>query len=66
MHTGKKIRHIAHKTLLTFLGPAELDQHNDPMRRLDREYEQVVGSAPQKPHKVYAKKRSFERIPQSV
>lgn len=66
MHTGKKIRHIAHKALLTMLGPAQLDQHNDPIARLDRQHEEAFGPAPAKNQKVYAKKRTFERTLQSV
>jgi len=66
MHAGKRIRHIAHKALLTMLGPAQLDQHNDPIARLDREYEALFGAAPEKNKKVYTKKRSFDRTLQNV
>ncbi|NQU37855.1 MAG: hypothetical protein HQ526_09725 [Actinobacteria bacterium] len=66
MHTGKRIRHATHKALLTFLGPAQLDQDNDPIRRLDREHEALFGPAPKRTQKVYAKKRNFERTPVNV
>jgi hypothetical protein len=66
MHTGKKIRHLAHKSLLTLLGPAQLDQHIDPIARLEREYEATFGPRPQKPQRSYTKKRTFDRTLQNV
>lgn len=33
-----KMKHFANRTLLTFLGPADLDENNDPRVLLKREY----------------------------
>jgi hypothetical protein len=33
-----KIKHYTNKVLLTFLGPAQLDEENDPVAQLDREW----------------------------
>lgn len=33
------IKHFANKTLLTFFGPADLDDHADPRVALRREYD---------------------------
>ena len=33
-----KMKHYTNKFLFTFLGPAELDDHNDPVMRLNREW----------------------------
>ena len=66
MHTGKKIRHLTHKFLLTMLGPAQLDHHNDPISRLNRDYEAAFGPRPQKPQKTYTKKRTFDKTLHSV
>lgn len=33
-----KMKHYTNKLLFTFLGPAELDDHNDPVMRLNREW----------------------------
>lgn len=33
-----KMKHYTNKFLFTFLGPAELDDHNDPLMRLNREW----------------------------
>ena len=35
-----KIKHYTNRILYTFLGPADLDDHNDPTLRLKREYEE--------------------------
>ena len=42
-----KIKHYTNRVLYTFLGPADLDDHNDPSLRLKREYEEKQkGTAP--------------------
>jgi hypothetical protein len=39
-----KIKHYANKVLFTFLGPADLDDHNDPVVQLDREWDERFNS----------------------
>ncbi len=59
METKFKVKYYARKTLLTFLGPSELDEHNDPMAKLERERDERLGSKPKKPHTVHIPKRHF-------
>lgn len=40
------IKHYANKTLLTFFGPADLDDHADPRVALRREYDIHKGKEP--------------------
>jgi hypothetical protein len=42
-----RVRHHINKLLFTLLGPADLDEHNDPKRKLDREWQQRFGDAVQ-------------------
>ena len=47
MNIMYKIKHYTNRVLYTFLGPADLDEHNDPSLRLKREYEEKInGAAP--------------------
>lgn len=46
MDTMFKIKHFAHKTLLTLLGPADLDEHNDPRLILQRAYDERFAPTP--------------------
>lgn len=46
MDTLFKIKHLAHKTLLALLGPADLDEHNDPRLILQREYDERFNPRP--------------------
>ena len=41
-----KVKHYTNKVLFTFFGPAELDDHNDPVLRMNREYAEKTGKAP--------------------
>ena len=66
MESVIKIRHFTHTFLLTFLGPAQPDQQNDPIRRIEREYEERFGPTPVATLKAYPKKRSFNETPQNV
>ena len=38
MNIMYKLKHYTNRVLYTFLGPADLDEHNDPSLRLKREY----------------------------
>ncbi len=42
-----KVKHYTNKVLFTFFGPADLDDHNDPVLRMNREYAEKMGKAPQ-------------------
>ncbi len=59
MDTKFRIKYLARKTLLTFLGPSELDEHNDPMVKLERERAERFGPKPEKAHTVHVPKRHF-------
>lgn len=47
MHTGYKMRHYASRALLSLLGPADLDEHNDPREILKRDYATKMSGAEQ-------------------
>lgn len=53
-----KIKHYTNRVLYTFLGPADLDEHNDPSLRLKREYEEKQG-----PKKAKAAAPAAEELP---
>ncbi|NQU38226.1 MAG: hypothetical protein HQ526_11620 [Actinobacteria bacterium] len=56
-----QIKYLTKKAMLTVMGPAELDEHNDPVKRLDREKDERSGGKTEtKPSKEYPKKRKFE------
>jgi len=56
-----QIKYLTKKAMLTVMGPAELDEHVDPVKRLDREKAARTGDkAESKPPKEYPKKRKFE------
>jgi|GEM_PF-1046245 len=56
-----KIKYLTKRTMLTIMGPAELDDHVDPVKRLDREKEERTGGKTDtKPSKEYPKKRKFD------
>jgi FtsZ-interacting cell division protein ZipA len=56
-----KVKYLTKKAMLMVMGPAELDEHNDPVRRLEREKdEHTGGKTDDKPTKEYPKKRKFE------
>ena len=59
MDTKFRIKYLARKTLLTFLGPSELDEHNDPIDRLERERTERFGPRPQKAQSIHIPKRHF-------
>ena len=61
-----RAKHLAQKALLTFLGPAQLDEHSDPIRRLDRKLEERFGPRPQTVHRIHIPKRHFSQTPQNV
>lgn len=44
MDLAFKVKHYANKILFTFLGPADLDEQNDPIRQLNRQWEERFGS----------------------
>lgn len=44
-----KLKHHATRALLTVLGPADLDDDNDPRVALKREYEQRYAPQPTQP-----------------
>ena len=59
METKFRLKYYTRKTLLTFLGPSELDEHNDPMAKLERERDELLGSRPKKAHSVHIPQRHF-------
>ncbi len=44
-----KVKHYTNKVLYTFFGPADLDDHNDPVLRMNREYAEKLGKLPAAP-----------------
>lgn len=58
MHTKFRLRYYTRKTLLTFLGPAQLDEVTDPIKQLEREWEEKFGPKI-KEFKVHVPKRRF-------
>ncbi|MAT61582.1 MAG: hypothetical protein CMH41_08080 [Micrococcales bacterium] len=46
MNLMYKVKHYTNKVLYTFFGPAELDEHNDPVLRMNREYAEKLGKLP--------------------
>ncbi len=54
---GFRIKYFTRRNLLRFLGPAQLDEQTDPVRRLNRERDAKLGPRPKKPHEVYIPKR---------
>lgn len=56
-----QIKYLTKKAMLTVMGPAELDEHVDPVKRLDREKDARTGGKTEaKPSKEYPKKRKFD------
>lgn len=43
MDTKFRVRYYTHKAMLTFMGPADLDNKQDPMQRLEDEWEKRFG-----------------------
>ncbi len=41
-----KVKHYTNKVLFTFFVLSELDDHNDPVLRMNREYAEKTGKAP--------------------
>ena len=54
-----RFKYYTSKTLHTFFGTSEFDEHNDPVARLERERAQRFGAKPEKPHKIHVPKRHF-------
>lgn len=59
MHTKFRVKYLARRTLLTFLGPAHLDEHNDPMNELERERAEVLGPRKEKAPRPHVRRRHF-------
>ncbi|MFT6564049.1 MAG: translation initiation factor IF-2 [Actinomycetes bacterium] len=56
-----QVKYLTKKVMLTVMGPAELDDHLDPVVRLNREKkERAGGNEKDKPVKEYPKKRKFD------
>ncbi len=54
-------KYLTKKLMLTVMGPAELDEHVDPVKKLDREKKERSGdTGDDKPAKEYPKKRKFD------
>lgn len=54
-----RTKYYTRKVLLTFLGPATLDAHNDPMNILERTRDETLGPRPKKTPKPHVRKRHF-------
>lgn len=59
MNLGYRIKYWVHKLLLTYLGPAQLGSADDPIRRLERERDEILGPRKVKERKPYIPKRHF-------
>lgn len=59
MHTKFRARYYTHKLLLQLLGPAQLGESSDPMRRLERQWEERFGPRV-KEFKTHVPKRRFQ------
>lgn len=59
MNTKFRVQYLARKSLLTMFGPADLDDHNDPKRKLERDRDAVLGARPTKIPHVHIPKRHF-------
>jgi len=57
MSTPFRIRYYARKSLLMVFGPAELDRHLDPLKRLEQARIDVFGPSATKATKVHVPKR---------
>lgn len=54
-----RVQYHTRKTLLTFLGPASLDYHNDPVKILERIRDERLGPRQIKVAKPHVRKRHF-------
>jgi hypothetical protein len=54
-----RVKYVTRKTMLHVMGPAALDHHNDPIKRMEREWEERFGPRIAKLHVTPARKRRF-------
>ncbi|MGV1036764.1 MAG: hypothetical protein ACOYD0_07020 [Candidatus Nanopelagicales bacterium] len=59
MNTMFRVQYLARKSLLSVFGPADLDDHNDPKKKLERDRDERLGPRPTKIPHVHIPKRHF-------
>lgn len=60
MNATFRVQYLARKTLLSVFGPADLDEHNDPKRKLERDRDERLGPRPSKTPHTHTRKRQFK------
>lgn len=62
MNIKFKAKYFTHRTLLTFFGPATLDDRVDPLNILEKKRDEVLGARPSKATNTHIPKRHFNGV----